>query len=121
LAAKRAEETRSLIYSPVDSIGVVVIEVGDTFLQFGAALALLNGHDEELNVGIQGELVHGVDATHVVQNKEQDGGALCTWPVPLMRNKSRYRHESDRAQFHNDIILFYNILQRFQADDFMFM
>lgn len=84
---------------------MVVIQVGDTFLQLGAALTLLDGHDEELDVGIQRELVHGIDATHVVQHKEQDGGALCAWPVTLVTNESRYRYEVTDHKFNYGMTL----------------
>ena len=71
---------------PVDSIGVVFIEADDALIQFVAALAFLDGQNEEVDVGIQGELVHGVHTAHVVQHKEQDGRSLGTWTVPLSTN-----------------------------------
>ena len=67
----------------VHSIGVEVVEVPDTLLQSRVLQALVDGVAEELYVGIQGELVHGVDATHVVHHEEQEGGSLSTRPVTL--------------------------------------
>ena len=66
---------------------MVVIEVDDTLIQSVAALALLNGEDKEVNVGIQGELVHGVNKAHVVQHKEQDRCTLGTWTVTLSTSR----------------------------------
>ena len=68
---------------------MVVVEVGDSLLQLGASLTLLNGHDEQLDVGVQRELVHGVDATHVVQHKEQDRGSLGTRAVTLRETEQK--------------------------------
>ena len=62
---------------------MVVIEVGDPLLQLVAAGALLHAEVEQVYVGVQGELVHGVDAAHVVQHEEQDGGAQRTRTVAL--------------------------------------
>lgn len=57
---------------PVDSIGVVFIQVVNAVLQLVAAMALINAEDKEADVGIQRELVHGVDAAHVIEHEEQD-------------------------------------------------
>lgn len=56
---------------PVDSIGVVVIQVFNAVLQLIAAVALVNAEDKEADVGIQRELVHGVNAAHIIEHKEQ--------------------------------------------------
>lgn len=56
---------------PVDSIGVVVIQVFNAVLQLIAAVALVNAEDKEADVGIQRELVHGVNAAHIIEYKEQ--------------------------------------------------
>lgn len=72
---------------PVHGVGVVGVEVLDTFLQLVAALALLDAEVEQFNVGIQGELVHGVDATHLVEDGEEDGGPLGARPVGLRRQE----------------------------------
>lgn len=66
---------------------MVGVEVLDALLQLVAALALLDAEVEQLNVGIQGELVHGVDATHLVEDGEEDGGPLGTRPVGLRRQE----------------------------------
>lgn len=50
---------------------MVVIQVFDAVLQFIAAMALVNAEDKEADVGVQGELVHGVNAAHVIEHKEQ--------------------------------------------------
>ena len=57
----------------VDSIGVVVIQALDALLQLIALGTLLNADEEQVVVGIQGELVHGVHASQVIQYKVQDG------------------------------------------------
>ena len=67
----------------VDGKGVVVVEVGDAFLEPWVLQALVDGVGEELDVGVEGELVHGVNATHVVHHKEEDGCSLSTWTVAL--------------------------------------
>nr|CAD7395755.1 unnamed protein product [Timema poppensis] len=68
---------------PVDSIGVILIKEYDSLLQDGATLALFRRYNEEGDVGIQGELVHGVDLRHIIQDKEQDRSPLRTWPIAL--------------------------------------
>lgn len=57
----------------VDSIGVVVIQALDALLQFVTLGALLNADQEQIIVGVQGELVHRIYARQVVQYKVQDG------------------------------------------------
>lgn len=54
----------------VDGVGVVVIEVDDALLQARVLQALVDGVAEELDVGVQGELVHGVNAAHVIHHEE---------------------------------------------------
>lgn len=56
---------------PVDGVGVVFVQVVDAVFQLVAVMALVNAEDEEDNVGIQRELVHGVHATHVIEHEEQ--------------------------------------------------
>ena len=80
---KRLAVEKQKVNLPVDSIGVVFIEADDALIQFVAALAFLDGQHEEVDVGIQGELVHGVHTAHVIQHKEQDGCSFGTWTVPL--------------------------------------
>lgn len=62
---------------------MVLIQVLNSLLQFRTPLTLLNGHDEQFYVGIQRELVHGIYAAHVIQDKEQDGGSLGRRSVAL--------------------------------------
>lgn len=68
---------------PVHSIGVVVVEIGDSFLQFGRPGRLLNGQDEQLNVGVQRKLVHGIDTSHVIEDEEKCRRSLGTRSVTL--------------------------------------
>ena len=68
---------------PVDSIGMVLIQILYSLLQFRTSLTFLNGHDEQLDVSIQGELIHRVNTTHIIQDKEQDGGSLSRRSVAL--------------------------------------
>lgn len=68
---------------PVDSIGMVLIQILYSLLQFRTSLTFLNGHDEQLNVSIQGELIHRVNTTHIIQDKEQNGGSLSRRSVAL--------------------------------------
>lgn len=74
---------------PVDSIGVVFIQVVNAVLQLVAAMALVNAEDKEADVGIQRELVHGIDAAHVIENKEQNRRPLGTRTVSLQRGQSK--------------------------------
>ena len=67
----------------VHGIRVVLIQVVDALLQTRVLQTLVDGVGKELNVRIQGELVHGVDATHVVHHEEQEGRSLRTWLVAL--------------------------------------
>ena len=55
---------------PVHSIGVEFVEMIDSFLQFGGFLRLVDGQAEKIHVGIQRELVHGIDSTQIVQDEE---------------------------------------------------
>lgn len=67
----------------VHSIGVVVVEVANALLKAWMLQALVDGVTEELNVGIQGKLVHGVDTAHVVHHKKEERGPLGTSSVAL--------------------------------------
>lgn len=67
----------------VYGVGVEVVEVAYPLLQPGVLQGLVYGVTEQLYVGVQGELVHGVYPTHVVHHKEQEGGTLSTRPVAL--------------------------------------
>ena len=64
---------------------MVGVDEVDPFLQFWVLQTLLDGFAEEADVGIQGELVHGVDPPHVSHHEEQDGGALSTGSIALGR------------------------------------
>ena len=62
---------------------MVIVEVLYPDVQVRTALALVYGRVEQVNVSVQGELVHRVDSTHVVQDEEQDGRSLGTRTVTL--------------------------------------
>ena len=70
----------------VDSVGVVVIQALDALLQFVTLGALLNADQEQVIVGVQGELVHGIYARQVIQYKIEDGS---THTAGLVRRCSR--------------------------------
>lgn len=86
-----------MVIRPVDSIGVVVIQVFDAVLQLIAAVALVNAEDKEADVGIQGELVHGVNSAHVIEHEEQHRGPLGTRTVSLYGSK---RVRATEGQVH---------------------
>ena len=69
----------------VDSKSVIVIEVLDPLFKTWVLQALVNGVGEELNVGVQGKLVHWVNTSHVVHHKEEDRSPLSTWTITLGR------------------------------------
>lgn len=52
---------------------MVIIQVLDALFQLVVLHALLDADQEEIIVGIQGELVHGVHTSQVIQHKVQDG------------------------------------------------
>ena len=52
---------------------MVVIQTLDALLQFVTLGALLDADEEEVIVGVQGELVHGVHPSQAIQHKVQDG------------------------------------------------
>lgn len=73
---------------------MVAVEVGDPFLQLVAALALTDAQLEQVYVGIQRELVHGVHAAQVVQDGEEDGSSLGTRPVALLKERAPFNTSS---------------------------
>ena len=70
---------------------MVIVHVLYPVLQFGALLRLVDGVGEEVDVGVQRELVHRVDLTQVRQYEEQDGGAPGTRPVRLPDTRTPVR------------------------------
>lgn len=52
---------------------MVVVQALDALLQLVILGALLDADKEEVIVGIQGELVHGVHASQIIQHEVQDG------------------------------------------------
>ena len=67
----------------VDEEGVVLVETLDALLQVVGARRLVKGDDEEGDVGIEAELVHGVDPREVREQEVEDRGAVGTRPVAL--------------------------------------
>ena len=55
----------------VNGKGMEVIEVANAFFKTWMLQAFIDGVGEEFDVGIQRELVHGVNATHVIHHKEK--------------------------------------------------
>ena len=90
-ASQRARAGRGEAPRPVDSVGVVLVQVVDAVLQLVAAMALVDAEDKEADVGVQGELVHRVDAAHVVEHEEQHRGPLGARAVSLWRERSQGR------------------------------
>lgn len=81
---------------PVDSVGVVLVQVVDAVLQLVAAMALVDAEDKEADVGVQGELVHRVDAAHVIEHEEQHRGPLGARAVSLWKGRSQGRRGGAR-------------------------
>ena len=63
---------------------MVVIQILYSYFQVGAPLALLDGGIEQVDVGVERELVHRVYLAHVIQDEKQDRGSLGAWPVTLV-------------------------------------
>lgn len=76
--------------APVDGVCVVAVEVGDAFLQLVAALASTDAELEQVDIGIQRELVHRVHAAQVVEDGEEDRSSLGTRPVALWKEKPSF-------------------------------
>ena len=60
----------------VHCVGVVVVEVLDSLFKARVFQTLVDGVGEEFDVGIEGELVHGVNTAHVVHHEEENGCPL---------------------------------------------
>ena len=90
-ASHRMRAGRGEAPRPVDSVGVVLVQVVDAVLQLVAAMALVDAEDKEADVGVQGELVHRVDAAHIVEHEEQHRGPLSARAVSLWRGRSQGR------------------------------
>ena len=74
-------------YSLVDGVGVVLVELVDALLELGAARRLVDRQVEQLDVRVQRELVHRVDAAHVVEHEEEDRRARRARTVALEIDK----------------------------------
>lgn len=55
-----------LLHSLVHCISVEIIQILNSNLEVGTPLALVNGVVKQIDVGIQRELVHRIDLTHVI-------------------------------------------------------
>lgn len=55
-----------LLHSLVHCISVEIIQILNSNLEVGTSLALVNGVVKQIDVGIQRELVHRIDLTHVI-------------------------------------------------------
>lgn len=71
---------------------MVFIQVGNSLVKLWTPLTFINREVEKVDVGIQRKLVHRVNTTHVIQNKEEDGCSLSTWAIPL---KATTNHENE--------------------------
>ena len=60
-----------------------VHDVPQPLHQDGVRKTLLQGELEDVQVSSQGVLVHGVDQSHLREDKEEDGTALSGWPVAV--------------------------------------
>jgi len=74
---------RECVFRPVDGISVVSVEVVYPLLQFVAARAALYTQGEQVDVGVQRVLIHGVYTAQIIQYKEQNGRPLGTGAVGL--------------------------------------
>lgn len=80
-------ECVSLCFRPINGISVVSVEVVYPLLQFVAAGAALYTQGEQVDVGVQRELIHGIYTAQIIQYKEQDGRPLGTGAVGLNTHK----------------------------------
>lgn len=56
----------ALLHSLVHCISVEIIQILNSNLEVGTPLALVNGVVKQIDVGVQRELVHRIDLTHVI-------------------------------------------------------
>lgn len=80
-----------MCFRPVDGISVVSVEVVYPLLQFVAAGAALYTQGEQVDVGVQRELIHGIHTAQIIQYKEQNGRPLGTGAVGLNTHKHTHR------------------------------
>ena len=73
---------------------MVFVQVRYSLLQFAASLTLVNREVEELNVGVQRELVHGVNPSKVVEYKEESRSSGGTRPVTCRQTNKKPLVES---------------------------
>lgn len=55
-----------LLHSLVHCISVEIIQILNSNLEVRTPLALVNGVVKQIDVGVQRELVHRIDLTHVI-------------------------------------------------------
>uniref|UniRef100_A0A1I8HG46 Transmembrane protein n=1 Tax=Macrostomum lignano TaxID=282301 RepID=A0A1I8HG46_9PLAT len=68
---------------PVHGVSVVIVQVADSLLEARISLTAVDAELEEIDVGVQRELVHRVDLAHVVHDEEQNGGTRSARSVAL--------------------------------------
>ena len=79
---------------------MVLVEVDNPLVQLRAALRLVDRLVEQLDVGVESELVHRVDAAHVVEHEEEDRRPLGTRPVALQQEATvMYTPDSQTVRF----------------------
>ena len=87
----------------VDGVGVKVVEVVDALLETRVLQALVDGVAEQLDVSVQGELVHGVNPAHVIHHKEEEGRPLSASSVALQKRASDHNHcHGNQVNWHDD-------------------
>lgn len=80
----------------VDGEGVVIVEILDAFFESRMLQTLVNGVGEQFDVRVERELVHGIDPSHVVHYKEENGSSLRTRPITL-HNMKKYSLFDERV------------------------
>ena len=70
---------------------MISVDVVNPLLKLGVLKTLVDGETEEVDVGVQGELVHGVNPTHVIHHKEENGSTLRAGPVTLKEELTVFR------------------------------
>lgn len=72
-----------------------IIQILDPFFEFRTSFALIDGNVEEIDVRVQGKLVHRIDSSQIVEYEEEDGCTLSTRTISLRKkienHKSKFR------------------------------
>lgn len=67
----------------IETVGEVVIDVDQSFLQDVAGHAVFDAEHEQANKPLQSILIHWIDEREVYDAKEEQRCPACDWPVPL--------------------------------------